>query len=147
MTEDKQAKKPRIAANSEGTAKGRGKPFPKGVSGNPKGRPKDGESWAAIIKSVGDMYPADLLAFIGTDNDLGRAIAKFPKDTQLKYLVTARVFAALMFEPTSSLWKDLMDRAEGKVKDQVDLTTGGEKITEIGIKYIDYRTGLAKTEE
>ena len=43
----------------------------KGQSGNPAGRPKDGESWAAIIKSVGDMYPADIVAFVGKDNDLG----------------------------------------------------------------------------
>lgn len=88
-------------------------------SPNPTGRPKDGESWAAIIKTVGDMYPADLVLFIGKDNDLGRMLAQLPQGTQMKYLVTARVFASLMFEPTSSLWKDLMDRAEGKVEQPI----------------------------
>ena len=95
----------------------KGQPSP-----NPKGRPKDGESWAAIIKSVGDMYPADLVAFIGKDNDLGRMLSKLPADVQMKYLVTARVFSALMFEPTSGLWKELMERAEGKVQDKLDLS-------------------------
>ena len=118
------------AANTGKTTKprGKGKPWPAGVSGNPKGRPKDGESWAAIIKSVGDMYPADLIAFIGKDNDLGRMLATLPKDVQMKYLVTARVFSALMFEPSSGLWKELMDRVEGKVIAPVDITSNGETV-------------------
>ena len=68
------------------------------------------------------MYPADIVAFIGRDNDLGRMLAKLPQDVQMKYLVTARVFSSLMFEPSSSLWKELMERAEGKVKDVIDLS-------------------------
>lgn len=107
---------------STSKAKPRGKPWAKGQSGNPAGRPKDGESWAAIIKAVGDMYPADILAFIGEHNDLGKVIKQLPAGVQMKYLVTARVFAALMFEPTSGLWKELMERSEGKVKDVLDLS-------------------------
>jgi len=86
-----------------------------GKSPNPSGRPKDGESWAAIIKAVGDMYPADIISFVGKNNDLGRMLAKLPQDVQMKYLVVSRVFSSLMFEPSSSLWKELMERAEGKV--------------------------------
>lgn len=93
-----------------------------GASPNPAGRPKDGESWASIIKSVGDMYPADLVAFIGKNNDLGRMLAGLPQDVQMKYLVTARVFSALMFEPSHGLWKELMERVEGKVVTPVDLS-------------------------
>ena len=115
-------------ANSGKTAKPRGKPFPKGVSGNPAGRPKDGESWAAIIAAVGNMYPDDILEFIGRDNDLGKEINKFPKNVQMKYLVTARVFASLMFDPNPRIWASLMDRAEGKVTEHVDVTTDGEPI-------------------
>lgn len=99
-----------------------------GQSGNPAGRPKDGESWASIIKSVGDMYPSDILAFIGRNNDLGKVLVQLPVNVQMKYLVTARVFAALMFEPTSGLWKELMERAEGKVTQSVDVTSKGEQI-------------------
>ena len=106
----------------------KGTPWKKGQSGNPKGRPRDGESWAAIIKAVGDMYPADILAFIGTNNDLGKVLAQLPQSVQMKYLVTARVYAALMFEPTSGLWKELMERAEGKVQEKVDVTSDGNKI-------------------
>ncbi len=106
-------------ANNKKTAKPRGKPFPKGQSGNPAGRPKDGESWSAIVKAVGEMYSDDLLAFIGTANDLGREINKYPKNVQLKYLVISRVFASLMFDPNPKLWTELMNRAEGKVPDRM----------------------------
>jgi len=93
-----------------------------GQSGNPNGRPKDGASWASIIKTVGDMYPTDILLFVGTENDLGRMLKDLPPNVQMKYLVTARIFSALMFEPTSGLWKELMERVEGKVQDRLDLS-------------------------
>jgi hypothetical protein len=115
--------------------KPRGRPFQKGEVHNPTGRPKDGESWAGVIKSIGEMYPDDIIEFIGRDNDLGRAIMKFPKNVQMKYLVTARVFAALMFEPTSGLWNGLMERAEGKVITPLDVTSAGQAITEIVMKW------------
>ena len=99
-----------------------------GASPNPSGRPKDGESWAAIIKAVGDMYPTDLVAFIGKDNDLGRMLAKLPQSVQMKYLVVSRVFSSLMFEPSSGLWKELMERAEGKVQDKLDVTSDGKPL-------------------
>lgn len=105
-----------------------GKRWQKGQSGNPKGRPKDGESWAAIIKAVGEMYPADIIAFVGENNDLGIALKKMPTNVQMKYLVTARVFAQLMFEPTSTLWKELMERVDGKVKEQIDITSNGNTL-------------------
>lgn len=120
----------KTTANSTKSAKPRGKPWKPGQSGNPLGRPRDGESWASVIAAVGNMYTDDLLAFIGANNDLGRQISQLPKNVQLKYLVTTRVFAALMFEPTSGLWKELMERAEGKVVSPVDVTSKGESLTD-----------------
>lgn len=117
-----------------------------GKSPNPSGRPKDGESWASIIKSIGDMYPADIVAFIGKDNDIGRMLAQLPQNVQMKYLVTARVFSSLMFEPSPGLWRELMERAEGKVTERVDLTSGGSRI-EIGVRLVDYRNDIAASAE
>jgi len=118
-----------IKRNKNGT-------FAKGTDpANPKGRPKDGESWAAIIKTVGDMYPSDIVAFVGRNNDLGRMLAKLPQDVQMKYLVVSRVFSSLMFEPSSGLWKELMERAEGKVADKFDINANGT--TKVIIEYAD----------
>ncbi len=58
-------------------------------------------------------------------------IAKFPKNVQLKYLVVTRVFASLMFEPSSGLLKEFLDRMEGKVAEKVDMTSGGEKLSNL----------------
>lgn len=108
-----------------------GKRWKPGQSGNPKGRPKDGQSWSAIISSVGDMYSDDLLEVVGRNNELGKQIAKYPKSVQLKYLVIARVFAALMFDPSPSLLKEFLDRLEGKVKERLDVTSGDEKLANL----------------
>ncbi len=99
-----------------------------GKSPNPAGRPKDGESWAAIIAAAGNMNPEDITKIVGGNNDLGRAYLQMPKGVQMKYLVTFRVFAALMFEPTHGLWKELTERAEGKVTEHVDITSKDEKV-------------------
>jgi hypothetical protein len=128
----------KTAANSKKTAKPRGKPWQPGQSGNPTGRPKDGESWAAIIAAVGNMYPDDILEFIGRNNDLGREIAKFPKDVQMKYLVTARIFAALMFDPNPRMWTGLMDRAEGKPNQPISGADGDP--LKVIIEYADAKS-------
>jgi hypothetical protein len=88
-----------------------------GKSGNPKGRPKDGESWAGIIREISNMTAGEVIELVGDKNDLGKAFKQMPKNVQMKKLITARVMAALMFDPGSGLWNALMERAEGKVPD------------------------------
>ena len=94
--------------------KPRGKPFAKGQSGNPNGAPKRGESWAEIIKQIGDMTPKEAA-------DMCRAVAgklaTIGDGVTLKQAVVLRVFAALMFDPQPGLLNAFMERAEGKVKD------------------------------
>lgn len=84
------------------------------------------------------MYPADILAFIGEHNDLGKALKSYPSNVQMKYLVTARVFSALMFEPSPGLWKELMERAEGKIGDKLDVTSGGKALNGV-IRVIEHK--------
>ena len=113
------------AANTKATPKPKKKAtstsWKPGQSGNPAGRPKDGQSWKEVISECSNMTVEDILQMVGETNDLGRAIKAMPKNVQMKYLVTSRVLAALMFEPTSGLWNGLMDRMEGKVAERIQL--------------------------
>lgn len=70
-----------MAANSEKTARGRGRPFQKGQSGNPKGRPKQTQEQKDALQMIRDLAPeaADRLRDVILDpgvktNDLLRAI-------------------------------------------------------------------------
>lgn len=117
------------SANTAKTDKKRKPPksaWPKGISGNPAGRPKDGESFSAIFASVGNMYTQDILEFIGATNDLGRMVASLPRAVQLKYLTVIRVYVALLFEPSQGLLKEVVDRIEGKATEKKDEPTTSE---------------------
>lgn len=46
-----------MAANSEKTARGPGRPFQKGQSGNPKGRPKQTKEQKDALTMIRDMAP------------------------------------------------------------------------------------------
>ena len=100
----------------------------KGQSGNPKGRPKDGQSWQGILREITNMTAEELLEVTGERGDLGSEIKKFPKGVPMKKLLAARLITALMFDPTGSLFNVLMDREEGKVQETLDVTSGGKKI-------------------
>lgn len=133
--------KERYTANSK--KKAPPKAWKKGESGNPKGRPKDGESWAGVIKEVSNMTPDDIIKLVGKNNDLGVAIAALPPKVQMKYLVVARVLAALMFEPNGSLWNSLMERAEGKIAQPI--SGDPENPVEVQITYVNSSNTLATT--
>lgn len=105
------------AANSKRTAKPRGKPWKPGQSGNPAGAPKRGQSWAEIIKQYGDMTPVEAA---DRANEIAKEIRKIGSGVTLKEAVVVRVYAALLFEPSASLLNSFMERAEGKVKEEIE---------------------------
>lgn len=98
------------------TGKGGFKDNPQNV--NLKGAPKRGESWAEIIHRIGNMTPVEAAehakAIAGKLKSMGDGMT-------LKEAVVIRGYAALLFEPSSSLMNVYMDRTEGKVKDTLDL--------------------------
>lgn len=123
----------KLADNSKRAAKAkpRGKPWPEGVSGNPAGAPKRGESWAEVIKDITDKTPEEVLAELDS-GELAAAYRKFPRHVLIKRLIIMRVVAALMFEPQSGLLNSFMERADGKVLEQLNLTvTQPAKIIEV----------------
>jgi len=88
-----------------------------GQSGNPAGAPKRGESWAEIIKRIGDMEPGEAAHTFG---EIAKQLRNMPAGVTLKEFVVMRIYAAMLFEPSSSLWGHMLDRVDGKVKDEID---------------------------
>ena len=105
-----------------------------GQSGNPAGAPKRGESWAEIIKRIGDMEPGEAAAKFG---ETAKQLRQMPGGVTLKELVVMRVYASMLFEPTSALWGHLMDRADGEVGADAE---GAKRMT-IRVVYDDHHGG------
>jgi hypothetical protein len=95
-----------------------------GQSGNPKGAPKRGESWAETIKKIGELDGPEIASLWDTQH---KEFAKLPEGITMKQLVVMTVYAALLREPSPGNWRELMERADGKVKDQVELSGDEEK--------------------
>jgi hypothetical protein len=97
------AKKP--ADKQRNNSGKRGRPFPKGESGNPKGRPPRGESLTEVLKAVVEKKGKDVVAEKLLDLALGSGRRKsyFPA---LKYLIDR-----LEGEPVKSI-QATVDNAE-----------------------------------
>lgn len=118
-----------LATNSEKPAKKkpRGRPFPKGVAQNPAGAPKRGQSWAELFNSIGELTGSEV-----AERAVKLWVKQFnalPQGVTLKELVVIKAYAALLDEGNARLLKEVMDRAEGKVKDQVDVTSDGKELS------------------
>jgi len=96
-----------------------------GKSGNPKGAPRRGESWAELIKTIGELTAEEALQRVG---HWLSPLKRLPQGVTLKELVVMRAYATLLDESNARLLKEVMERAEGKIKDEVDLNVGGKTI-------------------
>ena len=110
-----------------------------GQSGNPKGSPKRGESWAEIIKRYGEMTPGEAAQ---ESMELARKLLSIGEGVTLKQAVVLRVYAALLFEPQSSLLNAFLDRAEGKVIQPVSGPDGKDIILRVVYEEQDAEEGL-----
>lgn len=102
-----------MAANSEKSARGRGRPFEKGKSGNPKGRPKQTQEQKDALKMIRDLAPEaaerlrDIILDPGTKtNDLLRAIE----------IVFDRAFGKETFNAPNEILRSLFDLERGAAK-------------------------------
>lgn len=90
-----------------------------GQSGNPKGAPKRGESWAEVWKRISNMTGPEVA-------DYGLKVAAqlrtLPSTVTLKEAVVMRTMVALMNEPTPGLLNAAQDREEGTPKQSIELT-------------------------
>jgi len=117
-------------ANSKATPKKkpRGKPFKKNdpVTGekderiNRAGTPPRGASLKEILDYY-DQLTADEIADMLPAGDLKRAYQLMPKGIAMKHLKAIRINAAIMFEPSPGLIREIHDRTDGKVEQPVSL--------------------------
>lgn len=97
-----------------------------GQSGNPTGAPKRGQSWAELWNEIGELDgPQTAKRAIRL---WVKQFKQLPEGVTLKELVVIKGYAALLDDMNARLLKEVMDRAEGKVSERVDITSGGEKI-------------------
>lgn len=107
-------------ANTQKTGKRGGKTktsWRPGQSGNPAGAPKRGDSWAETIKAIGEMDGPSIAQLWDTQH---REFGKLPDGITMKQLVVMTVYAALLREPSPGNWRELMERAEGKVSQPIE---------------------------
>lgn len=89
-----------------------------GQSGNPKGPPKHGESWASVLTWASNLTGEEAAKLVPPE------MARFfrpLKGLELKRAIVLRVFAALLFEPSPSLFNAVMERIEGKVTQNIEI--------------------------
>lgn len=114
-----------LTVNPKTTAKKkpRGKPFTgkNDPRNNMAGAPKRGESWAEIIKRIGEMTPVEAA---DRANEIAKQLRKIGGGVTLKEAVVIRVYTALLFEPQQGLLNTFMERAEGKVVQPVSGNIG-----------------------
>lgn len=90
-----------MAANSERTVRGRGRPFQKGQSGNPNGRPKQTPEQKDALQQIRALAP-----------DAAQRLREIINDPEAKMDVQLRAIDIIL------------DRAYGKAAAQVNVTSG-----------------------
>lgn len=103
-------------------AKPRGRPFPKGNRANPNGRPLKGESYAEIIREIGNMT-GDQLADVMV-NRWSPELRKEIGPIRMKDALAVRAYLAFFRDAQPSMFNALMDRADGKLP--TPIAVGGD---------------------
>ena len=112
------------------------KPFEKGESGNPHGRPR---KWISELKESGykssEVNDCILVMLSMTLEELAD-VYKNPKATILEKTVANALKRSLEKGSLYSL-ETLLSRAVGKPKESVDHTTMGERLTEVKVSIVN----------
>ena len=96
------------------------KPWPKGVSGNPKGGPKRGQSWAESVNRIGDMTPHEAAEYCLL---LAKQLLQLGEGITLRDAAILSSFAKQINDPDGRMFNALSDRAEGKPVQRIEDVT------------------------
>ena len=108
------------------------KPFKKGQSGNPNGRPRKGVSAVlSALEAAGhdEVTAEQVRATMGRMLNLPRAeLLKMGKDEANTPIMDALIARALVGKDGWSALNDMLDRAHGRARQAIDHTTNGKDI-------------------
>jgi hypothetical protein len=123
-----------MAQNSTKTVKprGKGRPFQKGQSGNPGGRPKNEQSISYWLAEFGKMTPRELADLCET---YAADLKKVKGDMPMFAHIAIRALMGQINEPSPGLFAHILDRTEGKVKDKLELSGDSTAPLRIVIEY------------
>lgn len=86
--------------------------FKPGQSGNPGGRPKDGESFASVLR---DLLSKDGPEIARMCKLYAKEFAQFPEGVNMRQIVVMRWLASILNEPSTGLLQQMIDRTDGPV--------------------------------
>lgn len=131
------------AQNSGVTAKPRGKPFQPGTDErrNAGGRPLNEQSITYWLREFGKLSPSQVADLFDT---YAKELRKVKGDMSLFAHIAIRALMAQINEPSPGLLAQILDRTEGKVKDQVEVSGENGAPLKIVIQYADHHADPAK---
>jgi hypothetical protein len=135
------------AKNSGKRQMPKGKPFEKGDPRiNRAGAPKRGQTWQETIKRITDMTREEAIEYVGANTKIGKQLKELSPQMPIKDAIVFATIIAYGREPNARMFAALMDREDGKPIQSVELSGKDGNPVEIGVKLIDYRTGITTTE-
>lgn len=105
----------------------KGKPFVPGVSGNPNGRPKTPDDLKEALKMTRVEFQQLLVKYLAYDLYQLAEKQKDPRTTALDRIVISVITNAIKKGDQQRL-DFLMNRIIGKVRDEIDHTSGGSPV-------------------
>lgn len=92
-------------------------PFPKGVSGNPNGRPKGTKNRSTIVRKWLEVIREE-------ENPLTKEVENLSIEDKMTLMQIAKAIE----QSDTGAYKQLMDSAYGLPKQETDITTKGESL-------------------
>jgi len=106
--------------------RGKGKPFEKGDARiNRNGAPRIGLSWKEILGTIGELDGQQALERAGR---IFADLKKYPQGVTLKELAAISYYIRMINDPNGSLLTAVADRTDGRVKEQIDITTDDQPL-------------------
>ena len=110
--------------------------FKPGQSGNPGGRPKDGESFATVLR---DLLSKDGPEIANLCKTYAKEFRQLPAGVNMRSMIALRWIVSLMAEPTTGLLQQMIDRTDGPVPSVLQ----GDKDKPLEVNVNDARERLA----